>query len=99
MAEFNKKITPLMIIEAATFLAETKGIRRFARAEVAERLGVTGGAIYFYYPTVEQMHAAVIRSAIQNHHYGIIAQAIAQNDPLIENISPKLRSEALNSLK
>lgn len=99
MAEYNKKITPLMIIEAATFLAETKGIRRFSRAEVAERLGVTGGAIFYYYPTVEAMHAAVIRAAIQNHHYGIIAQAITQNDPLIEKLSPTLRSEALNSLK
>lgn len=99
MAEYNKKITPLMVIEAATELAETRGIRRFARAEVAEKLGVTGGAIYYYYPTVKLMHDAVIRAAIQNHHYGIIAQAIAQNDPLIEKISAKLRTDALNGLK
>lgn len=85
------------IIMAALKLAETRNYAQLTRDAIAEEAGVSGPLIMHYFATMDDLRLAIIRAAIAWRVLPVIAQAIANQEPL--DIDPGLRAAALETLK
>ncbi|CAN3978732.1 ScbR family autoregulator-binding transcription factor [Kitasatospora purpeofusca] len=86
--------TRLLVLTAAAELFTARGFRHTSVQEVADRVGMTKGAVYFHYPTKEALAVAVVE-----HHYArwplLLAGVTAEGHGPLETAERLLAGAAL----
>lgn len=94
-----KKLKPEVrkeqIIKAAMTLAERDGYVNILRRDIAAEAGCGNGTINLHYGTMQQLRRDLIRHAIKQKNFVIIAQALMNRDPHVSDISDNLRHDAM----
>jgi len=82
-------------------IAEAKlvGYDRLTLPMIAERCGVSRTVVFNHLGTTKQMRESVLRSAVRRGEAAIVAQGIANQDPIALRAPKPLRLEALAILK
>lgn len=86
------------VLEAAVALASERGFRNYSRSEVARRAGVADGGINWAFGTMDGLHDAVMRTAVERELLAIVAQGLALQHPAACAAPPDLKASALASL-
>ncbi len=87
------------ITAVALDLAEKLGYQCVTRDGVAAAAGVSGGSVTGLLGTMAQLRRRLMRAAIQQKRYRIIAQGLAVRDPMCGKLSPEIAELAAQSLK
>ena len=87
-----------LILIHAVLLAEKIGYDRVTRAQVAGLLKISPSLINRYYPTVRDLHKAVLRRAIEDDWQKIIALAVVNKDPCVKNMKKADKAAAVKYL-
>lgn len=66
--------------------------------EIAEGIGVKRPTLIHYFGSMQGLRDAVVLAAVEFRDLGVIAQALASNDPLADDIDAELRERAALSL-
>lgn len=91
--ERNKKV-----LEAAIAEACEQGYQFITREAVAQRAGVSVGGVNNAFGTMLDLKRAVLRAAIERRILRIVAEGIAMGSPVVADLPPELRREALASV-
>lgn len=86
------------VLEAAVALASERGFRKYSRSEVAKRAGVADGGVNWAFGTMDGLHDAVMRAAVERGLLPIVAQGLALQHPTACAAPPDLKASALASL-
>ena len=86
------------ILRVAIRLAESNGYDKITRKEIADAAKITEGLVSFYWGTMKQLRRSLMRHAIANKNFRIIAQGLCVNDSATRNLPPDLRSQVVNHL-
>lgn len=78
----QKETRPADIVRAALEVFSEKGFAGARMEEIAARAGVSKGAPYLYFPTKEDLFAAVVRDVVQPNLDPIIQLAQSYDGPL-----------------
>jgi AcrR family transcriptional regulator len=69
------------IVDAMLTLIADRGARKVRYADVAELVGMTPGAVGYYFPTIDGLVLYAHNIAIERHHEGILRAASSYRDP------------------
>lgn len=94
----NPELRREQILAAAVTQAETVGIHKVTRNDVADRAGVSPALVSFHLGTLPNMNRAIMRAAIRTESVAIVAQGLAGGDPHAKNAPPELKERALAHL-
>lgn len=86
--------TKQRILDAALSLSEIDNYTNIKRVEVAKISRLNIRTVQRYFPTLEILHCKTLMHAIKNENAQVIAQGIANNDPITYNIAQTLRNKA-----
>ncbi len=89
----QKETRPADIVRAALDVFSEKGFAGARMEEIAARAGVSKGAPYLYFPTKEDLFAAVVRDVVQPNIDPMLQMAAAHNgalEPLFRAITEHL---------
>lgn len=78
----QKETRPADIVRAALDVFSEKGFAGARMEEIAARAGVSKGAPYLYFPTKEDLFAAVVRDVVEPNIEPMLQLAAAHNGPL-----------------
>ena len=87
------------ILAVALNLAEKIGYQCVTRDGIAAAAGVSGGHVSGLFGTMKQIRRRVMRAAITQDRYRIIAQGLAVKDPQCGKLSEDVVKKAADSLK
>lgn len=87
------------ILDAALYLAEKHGYQTVTRDAIAEEAGVSGAHVSGLFGTMAQIRRRVMRAAVQQKRYRVIAQGIAVHDPACGKLDADTVKRAADSLK
>lgn len=100
--KMSKKMKPkdrkMQILEAALHVAERDGYLKMQRSDIALKAGVTDSLVTTYFKTMTNVRRLVMRHAVKNLHYNIIAQGIANKDAHALKASDEIKLAAIKSL-
>lgn len=98
----RKRLKPALrkeaILNAAIELAEADGLQRITRDRVAAAAGVSMGLVSHYYKTVPQLRRDIMRRAISQDCYGVIAQGLILRDKHALKIPKAQQRHILNAV-
>jgi len=86
------------LLETALDIALELGIALLTRGRVAKRAGVSTGAVNLAWTDMPTLKAAVITVAVEREHLPLIAQALAEKHPSVQDIPEPLKINALLTL-
>lgn len=92
-AERNSRVLEAAIVEACE-----QGYQFITREAVAARAGVSAGGVNNAFGTMLELKRAVLRTAIERRILRIVADGIAMASPVVADLPPELRREALATL-
>lgn len=78
----QKETRPADIVRAALDVFSEKGFAGARMEEIAARAGVSKGAPYLYFPTKEDLFAAVVRDVVEPNIEPMLQLAASHNGPL-----------------
>lgn len=78
----HKETRPADIVRAALDVFSEKGFAGARMEEIAARAGVSKGAPYLYFPTKEDLFAAVVRDVVEPNIESMLDMAAAHEGPL-----------------
>lgn len=87
------------IMAAALDLAEKQGYQCVTRDGIAAAAGVSSGHVSGLFGTMAQVRRRLMRAAIQQNRYRVIAQGLAVKDALCGKLSVEVVKLAADSLK
>jgi len=82
------------IVEAARALSADGGLYDWTLDTVAQQVGITRPGVNYYFYSAMGLRMEIIVEAIRREDVGIVIQAIAKFDPLVDKLSPALRKKA-----
>lgn len=94
----NPTLRKASILNAAVTLARTRGYLKITRDQVAEEAGVSGGLVTRYFGTIAQLRRDVMRHAIDQHVYEVIAQGLVVGDKNAKKAPQEVKQAALTFL-
>lgn len=62
---------------------------------LAERAGVSNGLVSAYFNSVQNLHRAILRKAVSEENYGIIAQGLINRDPIALEVPADIKEVAM----
>jgi AcrR family transcriptional regulator len=86
------------ILLAAVNVAKKHGYNRITQEQVATEAGITGGLVCHYWKNMENLRAAIVAKALELKIHSILAQGLVAQDPLVANLSGRLKEEVLDEL-
>lgn len=86
------------VLEAAISLASERGFRKYSRSDVAQLAGVADGGVNWAFGTMDGLHDAVMRAAVERGLLSLVAQGLALQHPAACAAPPDLKNSALASL-
>lgn len=82
------------ILETAIKLAIREGYENVRRKKLAVMAHVAGGSVNRHFGTMSKLRDEVVRAAIAQNLYPVIAQALVAKHPLTENLSAEVKRQA-----
>lgn len=82
------------IIKVAMVLAEDSHYQKVGRREISEVMGITGQAVVYHFGNIANLRYQLIREAIAQKRYKVIAQAIVAGDKQATAISKSMKEQA-----
>ena len=76
------------ILQAAVFLAASKGYRVITGPEVAQAAECAKGLVFHYFGSIDGLRKDIMQWAISNRNAEIVLQGLACGDPLAQS-APK----------
>ena len=98
MANLRKEQRQAQILSQATRLARDGRLYKITADDVADAVGIQRPTVLHYFKSMQGLRDAVVQMAIKGDNLTIIAQALAANDPLTDEIDDDLRQRAALSL-
>ena len=92
--KYDKKARQHLILAAALAVAETVGLYKLTRAEVARVAGVSPGLVSFYFLDIETLKTRVIEEAIARESLGVVAFALMSKHPAAAGCPAALAARA-----
>ena len=86
------------ILAAALKLAATRGYAKISREQIAEAAGCSTGLVSRYFGTMTNLRRTLMRKAIERRIVKVVAQGLADGNPLARKAPDDLRSEAVQHL-
>lgn len=87
------------ILLNAMALSETLGIKNFSSTQLAIACEFSGhSSVLYHFGSMEVIYDEVMRLAVQQSNVNVVAQGLAQRDPIANTASEKLKKKALSSL-
>jgi len=87
------------LIRAGLQVAEQSHYTTLESKRVARLCGVSYATLFRYFPSMDRYRKAVLRRAIKDANLTIVAQAMAQLDPMVRKAPPYLLNSAVERLK
>jgi hypothetical protein len=94
----KQPISALRILNAAMRVAEVRGYQHTYKKHIAARLDCTMGMINHRWGTMVALRTAIVKTAILEENYKIMAQALAAEHPLMRLVSPRVRYKVAKHL-
>lgn len=96
----SKRMAPALradqIVEAALGLIEAGAhYSRVTRDEIAEVCGITGTAVQYHFPTMQQLRRSIMRAAVKRGSLMCIAQGLVDGDAQALKADAETRQSAL----
>ena len=99
----NKRMKPKQrraaILEATLPLATLHGYTGVTREQIAAASGIAGSVVHYHFKTMAQLRKKLLQYAVEVECLPVIAQGIALNDPVVNDLAPELRKRAKESLR
>lgn len=92
------KVRRDQIMNAAVKIALDKGYYNITRLEVANAAGISEGSVSIHFGTMNKLKRALMRHAVKNGIFEIVAQGIAANDKHALKVSKDFKNKALSIL-
>jgi AcrR family transcriptional regulator len=77
----TKRLKPAVrkeeILAAALKLAAKHGYTQVTRDDIADKVGVGGGAIHYHFGTMAKLRTELMRYAVKQRHPRVVAQGLA----------------------
>lgn len=86
------------IFDAAVHVAETQGYHRLTREAVALEANISRTLVNRYYKTITRLRNAVMRHAIKKELLPILANGIANQNPIALRVDVELKMKAYKSI-
>lgn len=86
------------LLAIACELAETTHFRQVSRGQLAERAGTATGNVSRVFGTMDQMRSDLIEYAITHKRLTVVAQAIIDKHPAVNDLAEDVRVAALGSM-
>lgn len=93
----DPKIRRSQILSAAIKVAKKRGYQHITRKEIAESIGISTNLITHYF-SVQRLKIEIMKEAIKNEIYEIIAQGLSVNDPQVTKLSKSFKKRVLTYL-
>ena len=87
------------LLAASVRAAAVHGYRAVTSAQVAAEADVSHQLVVHYLGTMGELRTDTLLAAIECENLGVIAQALAVSDPLVEDIPEELRKRAARSIQ
>lgn len=87
-----------LIFKCALKLSNDIGYYNLTQGNVSKHAKVSIALIHKYFVTIRNLQASVLRYAVHSKLYNIIAQGVMVKDPVIRNLNPDTKKEALKQL-
>lgn len=94
----KKELSREQLLTVAIAIAERDGYRSLTRDGLAEQAGVANGKINYVFSTMMQLRHAVMCAAVAREIKPIIAQGLANADPIATDAPEWLKRESLELL-
>jgi len=94
----SPKLRKRQILDAAITVSVKHGYQHITREHVAKCAGISEGLVTRYFNTMVQLRRDVMRAAIRDGKYKIVAQGLAANDKQARKAPDELKAEALTYL-
>ena len=96
----TKRMAPALradqIVEAALGLIEAGAhYSRVTRDEIAEVCGITGTAVQYHFPTMQQLRRSIMRAAVKRGSLMCIAQGLVDGDAQALKADATVREAAM----
>ena len=96
----TKRLDPALradqIVEAALGLIEAGAhYSRVTRDEIAEVCGITGTAVQYHFPTMQQLRSSIMRAAVKRGSLMCIAQGLVDGDAQALKADATVREAAM----
>ena len=96
----TKRLDPALradqIVEAALGLIEAGAhYSRVTRDEIAEVCGITGTAVQYHFPTMQQLRRSIMRAAVKRGSLMCIAQGLVDGDAQALKADATVREAAM----
>lgn len=85
------------IFNAAITVAKHEGFHNLTHGAVSREAGVSRTLVHRYYP-IENLKAAVLRYAVRNNLYRIIAQGLIVDHPIARRLPKETKIKAYKAL-
>jgi AcrR family transcriptional regulator len=87
-----------LVFTAACTIALREGLPKLTRGRVAEEIGMSVGSVTLSYGSFQALIDAVIEWAIVEEHVQIVADALADKNPVAKTAPKELKVRALQTL-
>jgi AcrR family transcriptional regulator len=91
----RSKATRERIIATALSYSEEFGYSNATRQVIADRLGIRPSNVTYHFGNLEQIQDTIMREAISQSNYIVIAQGIAGGNPIALGANEELKLKAL----
>lgn len=87
-----------MILQCALAAAELKGFTNFSSGDVASAADCGHPLVYHHFHSMDNLRREVMKLAIKQRNLTVIAQGLANKDPVAATVSDALKAEALKNI-
>lgn len=95
---YSAEVRKDQLLDAALAVATNVGYQAVTRAQVAEKLGVSGTLVQYHFKTMPQFRRALMRHAVAKRHLPVVAQGLACGDEQAAKAPADLRRAAADAM-
>jgi AcrR family transcriptional regulator len=98
MSRENPRVRKKQILNAAVNLAIKVGYQQITRLEIAKSVGISVSLVTNYFRSMQKLKSEVMKEAIKEEIYEIIAQGLAVGDPQVVKLPKNVKKKVLTYL-
>lgn len=93
----NPDLMTNIILNCAIKISEEVGYKSITRIMISDELGIASTLVSYYFKDMNTLKKMIVEYAVDNKNLTIIAQALTLKDEAVNNISNKLKNDALKA--
>lgn len=94
----NPEVRKEQLMKIAIKIAIKKGYQKVTNAAIADKAKVSTSLVIFHFKNIKLLRESIMKYAIANEVFIVIAQGIIIKDPNTTKIDKELRKKAIHSL-